>query len=353
MVDKYTIYLENKSASEQTFWCFLAAPEGLAADPTVFANSSASLTVEPNYPGTNQFVIPVQYSIGAGASNKAVGLSVQINADAKQNVDLLSVWDAKYFTIPPKKGPILSQNKASKSPADTIRLVSNNFDRVKNDELEWYSNMSFGIKTESGFMGMTWAPNPEQTRTIKPILKFYVSTGDFGENQLAKWNDVSNKAAEIQVPRDFKNSSCTVTYTSRGEWEVKAGRPFVADLVQGVSYFLARAEDELIARSAIAMGVEAKNKDSLESVEWDRPALDWSAENTYLSGTITVATALVASFAYFVLSGIQFNIDREGAGGTTFHFVYNGTVAAKTIQDLFVAGAELYFGGRGETVSVA
>jgi hypothetical protein len=206
--------------------------------------------------------------------------------------------------------------------------------------------MSFGIKTESGFMGMTWAPNPDQTRTIKPTLKFYISTGSFGENQLAEWNDVSNKAAEIQVPRDFKNFSSTVTYTSRGTWEVKPGRPFVADLVQGVSFFLSKAEDELIARSNFAIGGEAKDTDSLESVEWDRPALGWSAENTYLSGTITVATALAATFAYFVLSGIRFNIDRAGDGGTTFHFNYNGTEAAQTIKNLFVAGAELYFGGR-------
>jgi len=41
MATDYTIYLVNKSRNDQTFWCFLQRPDELAADPAVFANSSA------------------------------------------------------------------------------------------------------------------------------------------------------------------------------------------------------------------------------------------------------------------------------------------------------------------------
>lgn len=91
MPTNYTIYLINQSSSTQTFWCFLARPQEVASDPTVFANSSASLAIDSNDPATNSFTIPVQYVVAAGASNNAVGLNVKVNSTISQNSDLSQV----------------------------------------------------------------------------------------------------------------------------------------------------------------------------------------------------------------------------------------------------------------------
>jgi hypothetical protein len=67
---------------------------------------------------------------------------------------------------------------------------------------------------------------------------------------------------------------------------------------------------------------------------------------THLSGTVTVATALTAAFTIFVLGGVTFILSGSTAGATTVHFSYNGTQSVQALQALFTAGAQLAFGGQ-------
>jgi hypothetical protein len=127
MVDKYTIYVVNQNSDTQTFWCFLSEPEELAHDSGVFANSAASIAIQSNYQGLVSFVIPVQYVVGAGASNQAVGLGVEVVSATSANADLGSVWQAVYATVPPNMGPDLT-GPAQGAPANSIEIISNAFD---------------------------------------------------------------------------------------------------------------------------------------------------------------------------------------------------------------------------------
>ncbi len=80
-------------------------------------------------------------------------------------------------------------------------------------------------------------------------------------------------------------------------------------------------------------------KDKVIHVRWNKKG----AENdTFLSGTITVQTAVAVGFAVFVLSGVYFSVQKI-TGGTTVDFTYNGTQSAEFIKSLLVAGAEVIF----------
>ncbi|MEZ4301446.1 MAG: hypothetical protein R3B70_41315 [Polyangiaceae bacterium] len=366
-MDTYTIYLVNNSASTQLFWCFLEPPQELKSDPQVFANSSASLAVASMAPGINTFTIPVQYVLGAGASNNAVGLNVQVTSSITQNVNLTETWEADYATVPPQMGP--SMRKVSDvSPPNTVAIKSNPFDQAKNENNGWFSNMSFGIQTAQGYMGMTWSPSPKQTTTLTPTLKFYVAVGNFGNNALASWTTVSSDSAMLSVPRDFKYAKTTVTYTSTGGWTVTPGAPPASALGLAGSMRLAqedlgpllRSHQSLAAAHAALVGLAGpapcasgapallgagSQQDELVSVQWDSAEADIAdASLTYLSGTLSVRTALAAAFTVFVLAGVEFAITRAAAGGTTVHFSYSGARSASEIRALFVAGARLLFG---------
>src|ERR1700678_2247860 len=145
MVDKYTVYLVNKSADQQQFWCFLEAPNELKSDPDVFANSNASLAVKPGAKSLNRFVIPAQFVVGAGAGNKPVGLGIQIISSISEDSDLTDRWDAAYANVPPNLGPELNLS-GTKSPANTIAISSNAFNKGANENNGWFSNQSFGIE---------------------------------------------------------------------------------------------------------------------------------------------------------------------------------------------------------------
>ncbi len=222
-VTNYKIYLVNEGSGGENFWCFLQQPKmNLTGD--VFANSNTSLFVIPNYQGTNKFTIPLQYTLGAGASNNAVGLNIQIDSAIMKDVSLEDIWDVKYATAPPKQGPNISLEQGTKSSDGTIGAKSNNFDKVTNENNKWFSNMNFGIQTANGFIGITWSPSPSNTTTITPKFAFYVSTGNYTSNDLADLTTISNKSAKIELS-NFKNLEATVTLTSRGEWLVTPGAP--------------------------------------------------------------------------------------------------------------------------------
>ncbi len=341
MTDTYTIYLVNKSADSQLFWCFLAPPQELINDPKVYANSSANLEVVPNSPASNYFEVPVQYVVGAGASTHAVGLNVVVVSNVTNDASLQDTWQANYANWPPNEGPTMA-NSGVQAPANTIALVSNPYDKVKNENNGWFANQSFGIQTEAGFVGMTWDPEPNQTRTLTPKLTFYVATGDYSANSLASWNDVSNDAQPVNAPGDFLYNKCTVTYGEDGEWSVAPGEPPTLALTEDLDWFLSEAHNELVALAYLSKGTT--DTDRLESVRWDSSPLAAEKGEIFLAGTLTVQTALTATFSYFVLAGIKFRIKRQPSG-TTVEFDYDGSKGATHIKSLFKWGAKLFFGG--------
>lgn len=218
----YTIYLKNESSNTQNFWAFLQKPEGLP-NSGVYANSSAYLSVYPGYGSVNKLVVPLQYMLGAGASNQAVGLGVQIDTSIIKNAELKQTWEAHYATVPPRQGPNLNLVQGQTSPDATIGYLSNAFDKVRNENEKWYSNASFGIQTQMGFLGITWSPSPDDQFTITPKFSFYIATGNFSSYELADLETISRKAAKIELS-DFRNQEVTVTLTGRGDWIVQPGR---------------------------------------------------------------------------------------------------------------------------------
>jgi hypothetical protein len=282
MATEYTIYLVNNSASEEVFWAFLQRPDALAAQKGVFANSSTNLAVAPKVDGQiNRFIIPVQYVVGAGASNQAVGLKTRVISDFSQKTDLGQGWLATYANAPSSKGPIIE--RAAPPEKDKIAIEANHFNRMENEVAGWYSNMSFGIQTSSGFMGMTWSPDPGETCTLSPKLSFYVNTGSFGSNELAEWTDVNSQAATIELKDFDSRREVTVTLTETGEWNVTPGRPLspqrksLLDTMAESHQHIAKAHSHLIqlmgpgaTGTATAHDVSSGDQDdTVASVKWD------------------------------------------------------------------------------------
>ncbi|MFZ6184169.1 hypothetical protein [Nannocystis pusilla] len=337
MTTQYTIYLVNNSAQTQQFWCFLATPDELAGDPGVFANSSMSLALSSGQPGTNTFTIPVQYVVSAGASNQAVGFGVEIDSSITSNAELGQLWEADYANAPPDMGPGLKLLDSAGAPATAIALQSNKFDEVTNEANHWFSNMSFGIETERGFIGMTWSPSPQQTRTLTPLLKFYVAVGSYGSNTLARWTDISNKSAMLQVPDSFQLDEATVTYGADGGWSVTPGAPPASPPRRSVHDDVARDS----ATPRVSQG--PSQEDTVAAIQWNTSSAVAETGPLTMSGTLTVKVALAASFTAFVLGGIVFKISRAAAGGTTVEFSYSGRDSVDAVKSLFTVGAKLLF----------
>jgi hypothetical protein len=83
---------------------------------------------------------------------------------------------------------------------------------------------------------------------------------------------------------------------------------------------------------------------TIVAVRWDAKDARMLAGDGVLTGTLTVATALAAAFAYFILAGTKFSVTSDTTGTTTFDFSYNGPGAADHIMGLFTHGAPLSFG---------
>ena len=350
MVDKYTIYVVNQSSATQTFWCFLSEPQGLTDDSGVFANSAASIAVQPNYQGLVSFVIPVQYVVGAGASNQAVGLNVEVISAISANANLGDVWQAVYaVTVPPNMGPDLT-GPAQGAPAKSIEIVTNAFDRPGNEAAGWFSNQSFGILTEAGFMGMTWSPSPSIKRTITPKLSFYVAVGDFGSNSLADWNDVSVASQVATVPNDFSTNKATITYSPTGTWSIKPGAPSLSDLLSVATAgrdVATSSDDDLVLAALTYLSLNQDQTDEVLSVAWDAGTSTRSAgQDNHLSGTLTVKEALGAAFGLFLIAGVKFTIKGSSKGATAFKFSYTGPLGAKSVKALFTAGARIFLGSK-------
>lgn len=344
----YKIYIVNQMPTAQTFWCFLAPPQELVNSPGVYANSSAFQMVPTNYQGVAYFGIPVQYVVGAGGSNEAVGLNVQIVSNVTCDASLQQQFDATYVTVDlpqqPPEGPTMSLS-ATGSPPNTIALASNAFNQATNEDQQWFSNMSFGIQTEAGFIGMTWSPTPQTTRTLTPTLTFYIATGSYNSNALASWDTISTNSIAITTPDSFLDLSCTVTLGANGAWSQAPGEPVTEALTSNLAWFRSDRHAELVALSYMTQGKILP--DTIKSVSWDPMTTARDGEFIVLTGTLTVTAALVGAFTYFVLGGVNFSITNAQPGGTTYSFRYSGTKSAKAVMDLFKAGAQVFFGGSG------
>ena len=221
MANQYTIYLQNQSDSDQTFWCFLQKPDQLVAEPGVYANSAARLKIRSNSPATDTFVIPAQFIVAVDSSNKAVGLNVKVDSTNSLPADLGTGFQAGFSTD--NSEPTLTKSGAAPS-TDSLSILVNNFNTGECITNKWFPSVSFGIKTEDYFIGMSWAPNPGQTRVIKPKLAFYVAVGSYGTNPLASFADFSNTAQSLGLS-DFSQGSATVIYQQDGTWKLNRGGP--------------------------------------------------------------------------------------------------------------------------------
>lgn len=221
--DIYNIWVINNGAAVEIFWCFLQQPEGIAGSK-VYGNTDASISAIPNNPSYNSFSVPLQYSIGAGAGNQAVGLNVQINSSNLVNANINDSFSVNYANSPPNDEPSVFLDRTANC-SGTIVLNTNNYDEVNNDNFEWYESMSFGIQSEEGFLGFTWKPSPGETTLITPIFSFYIATGLFNANELVDLDTISGSAAKIDLS-DFKDFNVTVTLNADGTtWTVTSGMP--------------------------------------------------------------------------------------------------------------------------------
>lgn len=209
--------------SKQTFWCFLATPQPLQ-DSNVYANSSAYITVASNAEGNNSFGIPVQYIFAAGASNKPVGLGVFIDSHIDKKVSIGDQWQGSFFDAKDHQGPSLLPT-GDRAPSNTIQLLTNNYDQAQEAVHEWYASNTFGVESDAGFIGLTWAPQAGKTTTLTPKLEFYIATGDYERNTLADLSIISTKSQSISLTDFDKAFDCTVTLDSSGIWSVASGKP--------------------------------------------------------------------------------------------------------------------------------
>jgi hypothetical protein len=223
--NNYTIYLVNQSLDTQIFSCFLQRPDVLA-NRRVFDVTNLIIAVPSRSEGSDCFVIPQQLAVAAGASNQPVGANAQISSNLIKNAGLGDQFSAEYFNAPPPMGPTLTQSGKGAAPGQ-ISISANAFDQAPNEAQGWFANMSFGIKTGSGFMGMTWSPSPNQTNNLTPVWGFLVTASAYYRNYLVRSAFVSNTSAQAQltIPRDFLYGAATVTYTTNGSWLVTPGRP--------------------------------------------------------------------------------------------------------------------------------
>lgn len=223
MATDYTINLVNSTLVPQTFWCFLAPPQELNT-PAVFGNSTTFLIVNPNeQQNVNNFVVPLQYQVAAGASNNAVGLGTVIESFSTRNANLGDVWDATYNG--PEEGPNLTLATPGSGGA-IITIVDNTFNPGINQGQNWYANQSFGIQSSSGFIGLTWDPQPGQATVITPSFTFYVALGSYSASTLAEIDTYSTNSAAISLEDFASDNQVWVERQVDGSWSVTNTNPY-------------------------------------------------------------------------------------------------------------------------------
>jgi hypothetical protein len=90
-------------------------------------------------------------------------------------------------------------------------------------------------------------------------------------------------------------------------------------------------------------------EDYAVSVHWDKRAPTAADPVTYITGSITLGTALVAGFTYFILSGVRFRVESIDGGGRRVRFSYSGTRSVAAVTSLFSSlPVRLLFGGAAD-----
>jgi hypothetical protein len=355
---RYKINLFNLQNQTQKFWCFLSAPKS-NIDSTVYANSNTAINVS-TYTGSQKasFTVPLQYKVEVGATNKAVGLNTLIESSDTHDSDLEVEWKASYYQKKDDKTPPTLALSGQTAPAGQLAIVTNSYN--KNDEPlnKWYGNMSFGIETETGFIGVSWSPNPTFTYKLEPIVNFYVAVGDYSQNKLANITAISSTSANITQKSFDGNYECTVIYQPDGSWVVKPGYAPPASL--NLLSTMVSAHAELIsAHKNLVELVNFSNSANINSSSGEKAERESTGiklnnkgnkknqvddEFEFITGSITVGVAIAAGFAYMFASSITLNITRTSADGLTIDFNYNGQAGQQAILDAFAAGQRIFFG---------
>ncbi|MEM9916549.1 MAG: hypothetical protein AAF990_00555 [Bacteroidota bacterium] len=359
MATKYKIYLVNLQASSKKFWCFLDQPiQDLSGE--VYANSSAFLTVPPFNPAqTNSFTIPLQYKVAVGASNKAVKLNTLVQSDMIFSTDLEKKWKATYTQDGHNVGPVLASDGSA--GLKTVVMDTNQYDKSKEPINSWYGSMTFGIESENGFIGQTWSPDPLSQYTIVPKVNFYVATGNFQSSRLADINEISLNSANITAQSfDFGNE-CTVTLNSDGSWDVSPGKPNASLMhmsrLMDTHQTLVQIQEKFVnmvsmasAQAAPALALAGYGPEETErrskGITINKSKSKAADTDGFLTGTITVGTAVGLGFAYIISAGITLDITYRRDDGLRFDFKYNGAASREALQQAFAAGKELLFLGR-------
>lgn len=351
---EYKINLVNMLSDTKTFWCFLSKPES-EISPNVYANSDTFLSV-PEFTGSqkNAFTIPLQYSVQVGATNKAVGLNTLIESSDTHNTDLGIEWEATYTQEKGKRiGPSLA--KTGTTPANQLAMVTNAYDKSAEKLNQWYGNMTYGVKSKNGFIGLTWSPDASTTYEILPKVTFYIATGSFIPNELADINKISTQSAVV-TEKDFDgNNECTVTLNKEAKWVVTPGSPpeginvLLPHLVEAhlnLTTSHSALIDMVSANPVVAQNTCGCTEAESLGITFDKLPKK-AAVNGYITGTITILGAIGFGFAYMFASGVSLNVtNRETRDGKTeFSFSYKGELGAKAIENLFDKGSIVNFLG--------
>ena len=379
MTTNYKINLINLMTEPQKMWAFLDKPDANITSE-IFANSETYLTV-PVYTGTqrNSFTIPLQYVVKVGATNRAVGLETLILSQDADNTDLLEQWMVKYFLEQgERQGPTLGKISQDPPPASgTVEVTTNNYVKANEPLYKWWGNMTWGVESQNGFLGVTWSPQPGKKYGIKPKVKFYIATGEFKSNVLADINVVSAKSAVITEASFDGNQECTVTMGKDGRWSVTPGGPDVVEafirgemamratltgqLIEAHSH-LCSAHDRLIAMvmqttgytiigsggspaaPQLGKGPEARESKGIKLKDTSASECDGDGDPMVLiTGTITIATAIAAGFLYMWSAGIKLRVKYTSTDGLNVDFSYSGTESSQAVLDAFASGKEIVF----------
>ncbi|OWO82514.1 hypothetical protein B5C26_09020 [Photorhabdus luminescens] len=224
MSTEYKIYIINQQDKKRKFWCFLSEPQSEVSD-RVFANSSTYMTLSKHKIGDeNAFIIPLEFKLKASSHNKAVGISSKVSTHSLRDIELGSIWKAEFDSSDEHINPSLSK-LSEKTEPNQVGIKINGFDLTEQEINQWYSCLTFGIKSGTGFIGYSWLPSPSDIYHIQPKIRFYIKTGEYIENQLIKMSDVSSNSAQITEENFDIRKECTVIYTTTGEWKVAPGKP--------------------------------------------------------------------------------------------------------------------------------
>lgn len=363
---RYKINLFNLQAKTQKFWCFLNKPISTPT-PEVYANSNASINIS-TYTGTQKasFTVPLQYKLEVGASNKAVKLKTLIESSDTHDTQLGVGWNANYTQQKNNNVPPVLKTSGQSAPAGQLAVVTNEYDKDKEALNNWYGNMTFGIETDNGFIGVSWSPDPGTTYEIEPIIGFYVAIGNYSQNELASIAAVSTKAATLTQDSFDAYYQCTVIYQTDGSWVVKKGYspPTPTSLLAN----MVNAHTELIsAHKNLVEMVQASytvdDSDSSQNLSLSPSPTIEERESTgielygkshkknrvdsdfeFITGSITVGVAIAAGFAYMFASSIKLTITSTSADGLTIDFKYDGEAGKQAILDAFAAGQSIFFG---------